>query len=129
MAIVILQHGPTAGAMRLGVTLRDYGHRLRVIDLHAGEPVPRNLDDTDGIISTGGPMSANAANSWIEPELELLAIRRLGIRVPPGVPPRPVKKGLRRVTTNGPSDAWEPFWEPFSALRSQSRQRDRSKAS
>ncbi len=73
MAIVILQHGPMAGAMRLGTTLRDYGHRLRVIDLHGGEPVPRSLDDTDAIISTGGPTSANAANPWIEPELELLA--------------------------------------------------------
>ncbi len=73
MALVILQHGPTAGAMRLGATLRDYGHRLRVIELHAGEPVPRNLDDTDGILSTGGPMSANAESPWIEPELELLA--------------------------------------------------------
>ena len=73
MAIVILQHGTSNGAMRLGATLRDYGHRLRVIDLHAGEPVPRSLDDTDGIVATGGPMSANSDHSWLEPELELLA--------------------------------------------------------
>ncbi len=33
-----------------------------------------------------------------------LRIRRLGIRVPPGVPLSPVPKGLRRVTTDGPSD-------------------------
>ncbi len=73
MAIVILQHGTSTGALRLGTTLRDYGHRLRVVDLHAGEPVPRDLDDTDGIIATGGPMSANADSPWIEQELELLA--------------------------------------------------------
>ena len=72
MAIVVLQHSPTAGAMRLGATLRDYGHRLRVIDLHAGAPVPRDLDDTDGIISTGGHMSANGSHEWLEPEMELL---------------------------------------------------------
>ncbi len=44
-----------------------------------------------------------------------LRIRRLGIRVPPGVPASPARKGLRRVTTVGPSDAWEPFspsWGP-----------------
>ncbi len=73
MAIVILQHGPTTGAMRLGATLRDYGHRLRVIDLHAGEPVPRDLDDTVGIVSTGGDASASADHPWLEPEMELLA--------------------------------------------------------
>jgi hypothetical protein len=41
-------------------------------------------------------------------------IRRLGIRVPPGVPPRPVRKRRRRVTTDGPYDACKPVWEPFS---------------
>ena len=72
MAIVVLQHSPTAGAMRLGATLRDYGHHLRVIDLHAGAPVPADLDDTDGIVSTGGHMSANGSHEWLEPEMELL---------------------------------------------------------
>ncbi len=72
MAIVVLQHSPSAGAMRLGAALRDYGHGLRVIDLHAGEPVPRDLDDTDGILSTGGHMSANGSHEWLEPEMELL---------------------------------------------------------
>jgi hypothetical protein len=42
-----------------------------------------------------------------------LRIRRLGIRVPPGVPARPVRKRLCRVSTDGPYDAWEPFWGPF----------------
>ncbi len=72
MAIVVLQHSPSAGAMRLGAALRDYGHGLRVIDLHAGEPVPRDLDDTDGIVSTGGHMSAHGSHEWLEPEMELL---------------------------------------------------------
>ena len=73
MAILILQHGTSTGALRLGTTLRDYGHRLRVVDLHAGDSVPRSLDDTDGIIATGGPMSANADHPWLEQELELLS--------------------------------------------------------
>ncbi len=72
MAIVVLQHSPSAGAMRLGAALRDYGHKLRVIDLYAGAPVPPDLDDTDGIVSTGGHMSANGSHEWLEPEMELL---------------------------------------------------------
>ncbi len=72
MAIVILEHSPSTGAMRLAATLRDYGHRLRVIELHAGATVPTDLDDTDGIIATGGYYSANDNEPWLEPEMKLL---------------------------------------------------------
>ena len=74
MAIVILEHGPSTGAMRLAAALRDYGHRLRVIELHAGAAVPTDLDDTDGIVSTGGTDSANGREPWMEPEMKLLAL-------------------------------------------------------
>jgi GMP synthase-like glutamine amidotransferase len=73
MSIVILQHSPSTGAMRLAAALRDYGHRLRVIELHAGAAVPSDLDDTDGIIATGGNYSANNNEPWLEPEMKLLA--------------------------------------------------------
>ena len=72
MAIVILEHSPSTGAMRLAAALRDYGHRLRVIELHAGAAVPADLDDTDGIVSTGGNFSANDNEPWLEPEMKLL---------------------------------------------------------
>ncbi len=74
MAIVILQHSPSTGAMRFAAALRDYGHRLRVIELHAGATVPADLDDTDGIVSTGGSHSANDAAPWMEPQMKLLAL-------------------------------------------------------
>ncbi len=74
MAIVILEHSPSTGAMRLAAALRDYGHRLRVIKLHAGAAVPADLDDTDGIVSTGGTYSANGSEPWMEPEMKLLAM-------------------------------------------------------
>ncbi len=74
MAIVILEHSPSTGAMRLAAALRDYGHRLRVIELHAGAAVPTDLDDTDGIVSMGGTDSANGREPWMEPEMKLLAL-------------------------------------------------------
>ncbi len=74
MAIVILEHSPSTGAMRLAAALRDYGHRLRVIELHAGAAVPADLDDTDGIVATGGAYSANDNEPWMESEMKLLAM-------------------------------------------------------
>ena len=73
MSIVILEHGPSTGAMRLAAALRDYGHRIRVIELHAGAAVPADLDDTDGIVATGGNYSANDTEPWLAPEMEFLA--------------------------------------------------------
>ena len=73
MAIVILEHGPSTGAMRLAAALRDYGHRIRVIELHAGATVPADLDDTDGIVATGGNCSADDTEPWLAPEMELPA--------------------------------------------------------
>jgi GMP synthase (glutamine-hydrolysing) len=73
MAILIFEHSPRSTIARLGLTLRDTGHRLRIVALHRGEPIPPDLDDVDGIISCGGPQSAtDDALEWLEPEMELL---------------------------------------------------------
>lgn len=72
MSLVILEHSPSAGAMRLAAALRDHGHRLRVIALHAGAAVPADLDDIDGVVAMGGAYSANGGEPWIEPEMALL---------------------------------------------------------
>lgn len=72
MAIVVLQHGESAGAGRMGTTLRDYGHRLRTVALHKGEPMPVDLDDVDGIVTTGGPQSALGSDPWLAPEMSFL---------------------------------------------------------
>ncbi len=72
MSILILEHGPTTGSLRLGRMLRDYGHRLRVISLHEGDVLPPNLDDVDGVVTCGGPQSAMGDEPWLEPEMEYL---------------------------------------------------------
>lgn len=73
MAIVVFEHSTTAGAERLGSTLRDYGHRLRVIGVDRGGAIPVDLDDVDGVITCGGSQSANDESlPWLEAELDYL---------------------------------------------------------
>lgn len=73
MAILVLEHSDRTGAMRLGRTLRNYGHRIRTVSLHRGEAIPVDLDDVDGIITCGGPQSAyDDSLPWLEPQMELL---------------------------------------------------------
>jgi GMP synthase-like glutamine amidotransferase len=72
MAIVVFEHGPSTGALRLAATLRDYGHRLRVIALDEGDQVPQALDDVDGVVTSGGRQSALDDHPWMEPELRCL---------------------------------------------------------
>lgn len=73
MAIVVFEHSDHTGADRLGNTLRDYGHRLRVIRLDRGDAVPADLDDVDGILTCGGPQSAQDDSlSWLAPQMDYL---------------------------------------------------------
>ncbi|UCD76711.1 MAG: type 1 glutamine amidotransferase [Phycisphaerales bacterium] len=73
MAVIILEHSPRTGALRLGETLRNYGQSLRVVALHEGDPVPDDLVEVDGIISAGGPQDpSDDSLPWLEEEMALL---------------------------------------------------------
>ena len=74
MAIIVFEHHAMETSARLGQTLRDHGHQLRVIRLYAGDPVPVDLDDVDGIVSMGGPMNVDQAgeHDWISQEADFL---------------------------------------------------------
>lgn len=74
MSLLVFQHVAAETPALLGAILQNYGHRLRVVALYAGEPIPLDLDDVDGIISMGGPMNvADAAQyPWIAPEMAYL---------------------------------------------------------
>ncbi len=72
MAIIVLEHSESAGCRRLGATLRDHGHRLRVIEVHDSGSVPVGLHDVDGVISCGGPQSLQANAPWLDREMDLL---------------------------------------------------------
>ena len=70
MAILVFEHSDLSGSERLGETLRNHGHRLRVLSLHHGDAVPPDLDDVDGIVTCGGPHSiVSDEPEWLEPEM------------------------------------------------------------
>ncbi len=72
MAIVIFEHSPSTGALRLGAALRDYGHQLRVFSLHEGDQLPVDLDDVDGVVSCGGSQSITDHQPWLDAEMDYL---------------------------------------------------------
>jgi GMP synthase (glutamine-hydrolysing) len=72
VAVLVIQHGPSTGPLRLGAALRDHGHRLRIVRLDRSEPLPVDLDDVDAVLAMGGPHSANDDHPWLEQEMELL---------------------------------------------------------
>ncbi|MFP4143963.1 MAG: type 1 glutamine amidotransferase [Phycisphaeraceae bacterium] len=74
MATIIFEHHSQETPARLGAILRDYGHHLRVVELHAGDSVPVDLDDVDAVVSMGGPMNVadRDEHPWLAKEMELI---------------------------------------------------------
>jgi len=72
MAIIVFEHSELVDVGRLGAALRDYGHKLRIIRPADGEQLPPDLNNVDGVISCGGPQSANDSDAWIGEELKYL---------------------------------------------------------
>ena len=74
MAILVFQHHELEIPGRLGQVLTQLGHRLDVVQLFAGDPVPTDLNGIDGIISLGGPQDTDEVNrhEWMQPQLDFL---------------------------------------------------------
>jgi len=74
MSLLVLQHHPEEHAARLGQTLRDHGHKLRVIRLDLNQPLPVDLDDVDGLVIMGGPQNVDEVEQspWLADEMDLI---------------------------------------------------------
>lgn len=74
MSILVLQHHPSETTSVLGKTLTEHGHRLTVINLHAGDKLPVDLDDVTGLVIMGGPQNVDqtAEFPWLEGEMDLI---------------------------------------------------------
>lgn len=74
MALLVFEHHPLDNACRLGEILRDTGHKLETVRHHAGDTLPPDLDNVDGLVVMGGPMDLDEKEkyAWIEPELALI---------------------------------------------------------
>lgn len=75
MSLLVFEHAPSENTAVLGTTLQGQGHQLRVIRLYAGDPIPPDLDDVDGVISMGGPMNVDQddRHPWIQGETDYLS--------------------------------------------------------
>jgi GMP synthase (glutamine-hydrolysing) len=73
MPTLVIEHDVHDTPGVLGRVLTQHGLRLRTIRVHAGDAVPRALDDIDGIVSLGGPQSAaDDSIPWLASEMRLM---------------------------------------------------------
>ena len=70
MNLLVFEHHRHDTPAELGRILQQHGYRLRIVRLYAGEPVPADLDEIDGLISLGGPMNVdqNEQHPWLDAE-------------------------------------------------------------
>jgi GMP synthase-like glutamine amidotransferase len=74
MSLLVFQHQRSEPPAILGSVLRDHGHKLRIVELFNGQPVPPDLDDVDGIVSMGGAPNVDQAADfpWMNAEMAYL---------------------------------------------------------
>lgn len=73
--IIVFQHGDHLGPGRLGVTLRDHGHKLdiRRPDREGLRAIPADLDGVRAVISMGGPQNVEPNQpDWLTAEIAFL---------------------------------------------------------
>ena len=110
MPTLVLEHGDRPGSSGiLGEALRAYGHKLRFVMVGAGEGLPSDLDDVDGIVATDGSHTLGVhAPAWAPRVMDLLAAaqaRSLPI-VGLGLGARLLSKALGGEVSSGGECEW-----------------------
>jgi len=70
--LTIFRHIACEGPGYLDRVLEQYAIPYRLIRIDLEEAVPRDLEETSGLVFMGGPMSVNDPLPWIGQELELI---------------------------------------------------------
>jgi len=70
--LTIFRHIACEGPGYLDKVLEQYAIPYRLIRIDLDEAIPRNLEETSGLVFMGGPMSVNDPQPWIGQELELI---------------------------------------------------------
>ncbi|MGF7158566.1 GMP synthase (glutamine-hydrolyzing) [Rhodoligotrophos appendicifer] len=68
--ILIVVHQETSSPGRVGLMLRERGFGLDIRRPCLGQPLPETLEDHEGVVIFGGPMSANDCSEFIRQETE-----------------------------------------------------------
>ncbi len=74
MAILIIQHAESCAPGLLGDALSRFGQRTVIVRTDRGQSLPADLGDVHGVVSLGGPQSANDAEPWVAQETALLKL-------------------------------------------------------
>jgi GMP synthase (glutamine-hydrolysing) len=74
--ILIIVHQPTSTPGRVGRKLAERGYRLDIRRPCMGQPLPETLENYDGVVVFGGPMSANDCREldFIRKEIDWLGV-------------------------------------------------------
>ena len=70
--LTIFRHIACEGPGYLDTVLKRYSIPYRLVRIDLNDALPRNLDETSGLVFMGGPMSVNDSLPWISQELELI---------------------------------------------------------
>lgn len=70
--LLVFQHSDSSTIGTLGPVLGEFAQGLRIVRVHRGDSIPLDLDDVDGIISLGGPQSANDESPVLRREMDLM---------------------------------------------------------
>ena len=68
--ILIVLHQAQSTPGRVGRLLLEQNCTLDIRRPPLGDPLPAHLDDYDGVVVFGGPMSANDSDDWIKREID-----------------------------------------------------------
>ncbi|MBL8908213.1 MAG: glutamine amidotransferase [Rhizobiales bacterium] len=72
--VLIIVHSETSTPGRIGMMLAQRGYRLDIRRPCLGEDLPATMEDHDGAVIFGGPMSANDADPWIRREIDWIGV-------------------------------------------------------
>jgi GMP synthase-like glutamine amidotransferase len=70
--LTIFRHIACEGPGYLDRVLKRYSIPYRLVRIDLNEAVPRDLEETSGLVFMGGPMSVNDPLPWIRQELEII---------------------------------------------------------
>lgn len=72
--ILVVVHSEASIPGRIGTMLRAKGYTLDIRRPCLGCPLPETLEDHDGAVIFGGPMSVNDSDDWIAREIDWIGI-------------------------------------------------------
>lgn len=70
--VLVIVHKRQSNPGYVGRWLKGHGYALDMRRPRFGDPLPENLDDYDGVVVFGGPMSANDDEDYIHAEIDLI---------------------------------------------------------